>query len=179
MHSIAESAMLAELARGRRSVVEIGVYEGSSAVVLCEALEPDATLHLVDPFSENALRPGWRGTESATRRVVERAAGGDGPRVKWHVKRSDEAARDWTEELDLLFIDGDHTEAGCRLDWDLWNRFVKPGGVVVFHDARETQPDGRGLPGPTAVVDDLFRPALEGWAIREEADSAVAVERQT
>jgi hypothetical protein len=55
--------------------------------------------------------------------------------------------------------------------------FVKPGGVVTFHDARESQPDGRGLPGPTAVVDGLFRPAPAEWAIRQEADSAVAVER--
>jgi MMP 1-O-methyltransferase len=178
MHSEAESATLAELAEGGRAVVEIGVYEGSSAVVLCNALEPEATLHLIDPFSENALRPGWRGTEAATMRVVERAARNGGPRIQWHVARSQEVAAAWDQKLDLVFIDGDHTEAGCRLDWDLWHRFVRPGGVVVFHDARQGQPGGGGLPGPTAVVDSLFRqPESGAWRIHREVDTAVAVER--
>jgi len=52
---------------------------------------------------------------------------------------------------------------------------------VVFHDAREGKPEGRGLPGPTAVVDELFRGAspVAGWAIGDEVDSAVAVVRET
>ena len=36
MHSRAESALLRELAEGRRRAVEIGVYEGASALVLLE-----------------------------------------------------------------------------------------------------------------------------------------------
>jgi predicted O-methyltransferase YrrM len=50
MHSEAEGATLARLAQGARRVVELGVYEGSSAVVLCRALGPGDELHLVDPF---------------------------------------------------------------------------------------------------------------------------------
>ena len=50
----------------------------------------------------------------------------------------------------------------------------------LFHDARASQPGGRGLPGPTAVVDRLFRgpDAVPGWSILREADRAIAVERQ-
>src|SRR5258708_18417644 len=55
MHSPGEAALLREVARGRCRVVEIGVYEGSSAVVLCEVLEPAAELHLVDPFGPHAM----------------------------------------------------------------------------------------------------------------------------
>lgn len=178
MHSAAESALLAELASGRKTAVEIGVYEGSSAVVLADALPADATLHLVDPFGANStLLPGWAGVEGATRRVVGRAARrrGAGPRLVWHVERSEDIAARWTEAVDLIFIDGDHSEAGCRLDWELWSPFVASGGVVLFHDAI-----GPGaLPGPRAVCEDLFRagdpPA--GWRIRAEVDTAVAVER--
>jgi len=50
MHTAAEAALLRELARGCGSVVEIGVYEGSSAVVLVRTLGRAATLHLIDPF---------------------------------------------------------------------------------------------------------------------------------
>jgi hypothetical protein len=50
---------------------------------------------------------------------------------------------------------------------------------VAFHDARASQADGRGLPGPTAVVDRLFRgpSPLAGWTVEREADRAVAVRR--
>jgi len=180
MHSPAEAALLTELARGRRTVVEIGVYEGSSAVVLCRSLPCDADLHLIDPFTGNALLPGWRGVQSATRRVVGREARArGGPRLHWHVELSEQTAARWSKPLDLVFIDGDHSERGCGLDWDLWSPLVAPGGVVVFHDARENRSDGGGLPGPTAVVDARFRDLgpPEGWRVREEVETTVAVER--
>ena len=156
--------MLLEAAQGAKRVVEIGVYEGSSALALCETLGPDAELHLVDPFGAHpdALPSGWGATEWATRRVVARALrrrGPDAPRVHWHVALSHEWPQRWKGEVDVVFIDGDHSEAGCELDWASWHGFVAPGGRVVFHDARADQPGGRGLPGPTAVVERHFRSA--------------------
>lgn len=182
MHSRDESALLARLASGARRVVEIGVYEGASAVVLCEALGPGAELHLIDPFGHHAtaLPSGWGATEWASRRVVTRATRGAAvPRVVWHVERSAQTAASWTDPVDLVFVDGDHSEAGCQTDWDAWHRFVAPGGHVLFHDARADQPDGRGLPGPTAVVARTFRGAgaLPGWEIAEEIDRSVAARR--
>ncbi|MSX02490.1 MAG: hypothetical protein F2813_04935 [Actinobacteria bacterium] len=182
MHSDAEAALLAEMSRASRSVVEIGVYEGSSAVVLCGAMRKDAALHLVDPFTEggSALRPGQRAVPAATRRAVERSRTGAGPELCWHLEFSQELARSWSEVVDLIFIDGDHSEAGCREDWELWNGFVGEEGTVVFHDARSGHEGGVGLPGPTAVVDSLFRGSepLPGWRIVAECDSAVAVARR-
>lgn len=178
MHTPAEADALARLAAGRRTAVEIGVYEGSSAVVLARALPADATLHLIDPFGANpTLLPGWAGVEGATRRVLARAVGrrgGQAPRVVWHVERSERTAQAWDGQADLVFVDGDHTEAGCRRDWELWSPFVPPGGVVAFHDARGPT----ALPGPRAVVDGLFRgprPEAPGWRVCDEVDSLVAV----
>lgn len=180
MHTAAESALLAALAAGRRTLVEIGVYEGSSAVVLAGAAPLDATLHLIDPFTNTALRPGQRGTETATKRVVARAARRHGgPRIEWHVEKSEVTAAGWREAVDLVWIDGDHSEAACRLDWETWSSWVRPGGVVGFHDAREGKPGGWGLPGPTAVVDQLFRGAepVPGWRLLRDVETTVVVER--
>ena len=182
MHSEADARVLRDIAAGRRRVVEIGVYEGSSAVVLCEVLDAEAQLHLIDPFGQHgdALPAGWGATEAASRRVVERARRRhDGPRVTWHVDYSAAVAERWSGPVDLVFIDGDHSEEGVRADWDGWNGFVEPGGAVLFHDARRSQEGGRGLPGPTAVVDTLFRgpDAVPGWRIADEADRTVAVVR--
>ena len=180
MHSPAESQLLAELARDRRTAVEIGVYEGSSAVVLAGALPAAATLHLIDPFGESpTLLPGWAGVEGATRRVLARAVRArrdGGPNLVWHVERSEDAAAHWgAVPVDLVFIDGDHSEAGCRADWELWSPFVAPGGVVIFHDAVGES----ALPGPRAVFADLFGAGDPpgGWRIQARADSAVAVQR--
>ncbi len=141
MHSEEDARVLLEAANGAKRVVEIGVYEGSSALALCEALEPGAELHLVDPFGSHpdALPSGWGATEWATRKVLARAQrrrGPDAPSVYWHIALSHELAARWEGEVDVVFIDGDHSEAGCELDWSSWCGLVAPGGRVVFHDAR-------------------------------------------
>jgi predicted O-methyltransferase YrrM len=181
MHTEPEADLLGELADGRRHAVEIGVYEGSSTLVLARHLPADAVLHLIDPFIDSSgLFAGWRGTAWATRRVVEGAVRRHGgPTLRWHVERSQEAGRRWSAPVDLVFIDGDHSQEACRLDWELFSPWVTPGGVVVFHDARQGMPGGEGLPGPTATVDELFRgpDAVDGWRIRAELYSTVAVER--
>ncbi|MGA2452508.1 MAG: class I SAM-dependent methyltransferase [Solirubrobacteraceae bacterium] len=183
MHSQQDARVLLDAARGARRVVEIGVYEGASALVLCDALDAGAELHLIDPFGSHAdaLPSGWGASEWATRRAVARAArrrGSEAPSVRWHVALSHEVAAGWEGAVDLLFIDGDHSEAGCELDWSCWRGFLAPAGRAVFHDARADQPGGRGLPGPTAVVARHFRGGAEqGWEIVAEADRTVAVGR--
>jgi hypothetical protein len=147
----------------RRRVIEIGVDEGASAVVLCAALDRGAELHLIDPFVRhgNARRAGaW-----ATRRVVDRAARQtSGPRVHWHVDFSANVAARWTLPIDLVAMDGDDSEIRVTKDWDLWHPFVVEGGAVLLH-------------APAAVVDRLFRGrrALPDWEVAEEVDRAVAV----
>lgn len=180
MHSDEESALLARLAASARRVVEIGVYEGGSAVRLLADMPADGELHLIDPFGQQpgALPRDWAATEWATRRTVARAARGRA-RVVWHAVRSDEAIRGWEEPIDLLFVDGDHLEAGVRLDWEQWHGHVRPGGCVAFHDSRLGRPGGRGLPGPTAVVDGLFRRgSVAGWSIADEVDRTTVVRRE-
>jgi predicted O-methyltransferase YrrM len=183
MHSEQDAGVLLDAARGARCVVEIGVYEGASALALYEGLDPGAHLHLIDPFGAHpdALPGGWGASEWATRRVLARAVrrrGRGAPSVSWHVALSHEVAAGWTLPVDLVFIDGDHSRAGCELDWSSWHGFVAPAGHVVFHDARAGVAGGRGLPGPSAVVEKHFREGgTDGWEIVAESDRTVAVRR--
>jgi cephalosporin hydroxylase len=41
---------------------------------------------------------------------------------------------------DFLFIDGDHTEGGVSADFNDYKEFVRPGGIIAFHDIVENQP---------------------------------------
>jgi predicted O-methyltransferase YrrM len=179
MHAAAEAGALEELARDARVVVEIGVYEGSSALVLVRAMRPGSQLHLIDPFVDEsgwALPAGWGATETATRRVVARAAARDGaaPEVHWHVARSQDVGRAWPGgPVDVVFIDGDHSPAGVREDWDVWHPHVRPGGRVAFHDANGHSP------GPSAVTEELFHGTepVPGWTVEQAVESLLVVRR--
>ena len=129
----------------------------------------------------DALPRGWGASERATRRVVERAARRRAhlaPALHWHIATSQEVVAGWSQEVDLVFIDGDHSEQMCEFDWWNWSPFVCQGGAVVFHDARAGEPGGRGLPGPTAVVRRHLRETLTlRWRVQAEADRTVVVRR--
>ena len=36
--------------------------------------------------------------------------------------------------IDFLFIDGDHRTRWCLVDYHFWEKFVRPGGRIAFHD---------------------------------------------
>lgn len=42
-------------------------------------------------------------------------------------------------EVDLLFIDGDHTLAGVSKDFEMYAPLVRDGGLVAFHDILDTE----------------------------------------
>ncbi len=82
--------------------------------------------------------------------------------------RSEELGRTWDRPLRLLWIDGDHTWAGARTDFDTFARYLVPGGIVAFHDVLHRYegpvrtmvegPLASRLYGPCGVVGSI------GWA---------------
>lgn len=42
------------------------------------------------------------------------------------------------KELDVLYIDGLHTEEGCSADWNLYHKFVKKGGIVLVDNIEKS-----------------------------------------
>ena len=184
MHSDAEAETLARLARGSRRVVELGVYEGSSALVLLHAMPAGSELVLIDPYTADtrwaALPQGVWANATATRLAVARARRRGRASVRWILERSQDVGRSWDGgSVDLVFIDGDHSYEGCRQDWEAWRRHVPPGGFVAFHDARAGRPGGHGAPGPTRIVDETFRQTpADGWTLVDELDALVVVRRR-
>ena len=43
------------------------------------------------------------------------------------------------EKLDLLFIDGDHSQNGVTLDYIMYQELVGSGGIIAFHDIKNTR----------------------------------------
>jgi len=38
------------------------------------------------------------------------------------------------KEIDFLFIDGDHTYQGVKMDFEMYSPLVRKGGIIAFHD---------------------------------------------
>jgi hypothetical protein len=175
-HTAAEHAALEKHVRECRTVLEIGVAEGASAVALRQAMNRDGTLYLVDPFHLSRLRH-LNFLRRAAKRVVR---SGQGARTVWIEAFSQDAVREWTLPIDFLLIDGDHREAAVEQDWDNWSPFVVENGIVAFHDARLFS-DGWTSEsyGPVRFVDRAFRSnSSSSWIILDEVDSLVFVCRR-
>jgi len=174
-HTSAEHAAFRKWAEGRKSVVEIGVAEGVSALALREGMAEDGTIYLIDPFHLSRL-PMLNFIKRVARRTVNGSSRGS---AVWIENFSQDAAKSWDKAIDLLLIDGDHAEAAVECDWKDWSRFVVPGGIVIFHDARIFQ-DGWTSPdyGPVKFVDRKFRAGgAPEWTIVEEIHSLFVVRR--
>lgn len=175
-HTAAEHSSIQKWAAGRSVLVEIGVAEGVSALALRESMSEHGTLYLVDPYHLSRMQ--WLNfMKRAAHRAVETCRRA---RVVWIEKFSHEAVKTWKEQIDLILIDGDHSEKAVEQDWNDWSPFIRPGGIAMFHDARLfeggwTTPDY----GPVKLVNRLFRDGgSPGWAIVEEIHSLVMVERR-
>lgn len=67
-------------------------------------------------------------------------------------------------QADFLFIDGDHTESGVARDYNDYKEFVRPGGIIAFHDIIENQPL------PDNEVYHFWKKLKPGLAVEEFVD---------
>ena len=66
------------------------------------------------------------------------------------VKTSEQAAREWQDPIEFLFIDGAHEYELVKQDFELWSSHLIEGGTIAFHDSVD-------WPGPKQLVrDEIF-----------------------
>jgi predicted O-methyltransferase YrrM len=143
-----------------RIAVEIGSARGRSACFVGLALKENGSgrLYAIDPHIQTAWNDlGAIDTFSTMRQnVAELDLGGVVEIVR---STSADAAATWSEPIDLLFIDGDHSYDAVKADWTRFSPFVSEFGVVVFHDTIwDRRPDaryGRADMGVPAFVEEL------------------------
>ena len=126
-----ELAALARYAHGRRQAIEIGTYQGVSAIHIAEALAPDGVLFCVDPWPKLNLNenPNWLICERNLRRSSVL------PRIKILRAVSASVRDQLPKDLDFAFVDGDHSWKGIEADWLIVSSRAKRGAVICLHDA--------------------------------------------
>lgn len=136
--------------------VEIGTYCGKSTVMLgAAAAATDSVLYTIDHHhGSEEHQAGWEfhdttmvdpvsgrfDTLPTFRRTLD-AAGLDDTVVAV-VGKSPIVARGWQSPLQLLFIDGGHSETAAQQDLEGWAKWVAAGGALVIHDVFPDPRDG-------------------------------------
>lgn len=125
--------LAAQLPDGAR-VLEIGSYLGASTCYLAAGLRGrKASIVCVDTWENQTMPDGVRDTFAefkANTKGVEHL-------ITTIRKRSDQvAAAELGAPYDLIFLDGDHSYAATKKDFELAAQVSAPGGVLAFHDSR-------------------------------------------
>jgi predicted O-methyltransferase YrrM len=122
-------------------IVEIGSYQGRSAIVLARAAAPDVEIVAIDPHAGNDRGPQeLEGSEDDGEHdhaafVANLARAGVQDRVR-HVRLPSQAARqEVATPVDLLYIDGAHRFGPARADIRDWGATVADGGTMLIHDS--------------------------------------------
>lgn len=141
-------------------IVEIGVFGGKSLVPMAFALKATGAgkAYGIDPWSAQASAEGmdgankeWWGNldhEAILRTLQERVKQFDLEEYVQLVQATSEAAAP-IEEIDILHIDGNHSEGASFLDVEKWVPYVRQGGIIIFDDIGWTDASG----GTSKAVD--------------------------
>jgi len=136
--------------------VEIGSFKGKSTVGLA-ALSAHFSLGpivSIDPHSAPSVTDPDLGEQPSSFPGFLAALEQSGTRghVEIHRAASRDVAPGWNRPIRFLWIDGDHTYAGAKSDFDLFAPHLLPGGIVALHDTLHE------FEGPIRVfVEDMLR----------------------
>lgn len=110
------------------TILEIGTFRGLSAVLMAQQRK-DCFIITIDPHI---------GIKDCSLSSTEEIARANFKRFKVesqinHQKISSQEFK-LIGEIDMLFIDGEHSFAGVSHDYYKFQKYVKKGGYIVFHD---------------------------------------------
>jgi MMP 1-O-methyltransferase len=143
-------------------VVEIGCWKGKSTYCIAVGLSA-GRLVVIDPF-DSAGEPGSAElyeSSKGDRPLLDQFGenmqrfGVAGKIETWVGYSKDFVGR--LTGVDFLFIDGDHSIAGCDFDFQHYAPAVKAGGLIAFHDYEP----GRKDLGPTWVIQNRILPSAD------------------
>ena len=92
--------------------------------------------------------------------------------IKVVVDNSESASKKIKGEIDFLFIDGSHTFASARNDYESWKNKIRAGGILTIHDIYDSEEEGGQAPR------EIFEKAItEDFTLVKRVNSLVALEK--
>lgn len=141
--TVMEQLAIIKYSSEAESAVEIGVFEGFNTLNIAKSLKKSGKLYAIDPFLKGRL--GVCYGELISEKYIKRA--GLKSKVNFIKKYSFEASDIVPEEVDFIFIDGDHSYESIKKDWNVWSDKIKINGIMALHDT--------SVPSHNSAVKDL------------------------
>lgn len=140
------------------TVVEIGSWQGKSTYCIAKGLR-NGKVYAIDPFNADAGLDTGSEDEYRVKKGDNNLLGSFMENVKvLGVNKKIEVMKGYSYDytrafttIDFLFIDGDHSIAGTKSDFELFAPKIVPGGYLAFHDFYEQ----RNELGPTYVIKNI------------------------
>ncbi len=120
-------------------IMEVGRALGGSTLLLAAGMKPGCRLVSIDrrdvcDLAVLSVLTRW-GLSEQVELVIE----------SYSIPRID-------NPIALLFVDGDHSYAGVRSDYDRWRDHLRVGGHLLFHNASIVRDFAEGQVGPMGLV---------------------------
>ena len=126
---------LARCLRNNSVALEVGSYIGASSLMIAKGLNRTSRLICVDTWQNDAMTEGnWDSFK-----VFHSNTASVSMRIETMRMTSAEAGGVFDGQLDFLFLDGDHSYEGVKLDFDIWFPKLKSGGIIAMHDIEWAQ----------------------------------------
>lgn len=110
-------------------IVEIGSDLGINALNICRSIK-FKHLYLVDPYLG-----GYGHCDTGDERCMKaKKILGKKDNVTWLRVTSEEASNTLDDNIDVVYIDGNHTYPYVKQDIELWYPKVKKNGIIGGHD---------------------------------------------
>lgn len=164
-----ELGVLVRHARDAGVIVELGTFEGRTAIALAKATQ--GSVYSIDPFVAGRLGIAYG---EIIARAARRRAGARN--LRYLKMRSHEAAPRFSDAVDMIFIDADHSYEAIRRDWADWTPKVRDGGIVALHDSR-IAPNSPVRLGSMAFFEEEVQNNA-GYELVDEADALVVLRKR-
>lgn len=126
--------LLSKYAKGQKSLVELGCWEGVNTSRIRAAMAPEGTLYAVDPYLPGRLGISW--VQKVAHRQVERIKNGN---VIWMRMSALEGAAVFMREgkkADFIFSDCLNTYEGMSETWQAWRPLLNYGGIYIIANSQ-------------------------------------------
>lgn len=130
--------------------VEIGCYAGGSACLMLQRPNTNViSIDLGEPINPNIVQQNVKKLNTLNNNYNYIQANSQKQETVDQLKTL-------VNDIDILFIDGDHTYNGVKMDFEIYSPLVKNGGYIIFDDYNDFQ----FSPEVKKSVDDIVKNLL-------------------
>jgi cephalosporin hydroxylase len=128
-----------------KRILEIGVCNGGSLRFWAELAEEKVVGVDINPEIVKTIPWDWKNNAKITLVIGDSIL----PSIASYVKSI------IGDNIDFLYIDGDHTFNSVQSDFNNYSKLVRPGGIIGFHDLDCPDPYKffTSIPGPKIICD--------------------------